>query len=83
MPGDAGVTVVTMLVCLFFIAYEAAGASRARHSLRPLTKRVRKVLANLGRIRPRDREGVSVNDGCCLKFESVPHPAAVIIREGG
>jgi hypothetical protein len=36
MPGDAGVTVVTMLVCLFFIAYEAAGATRARHSLRPL-----------------------------------------------
>jgi hypothetical protein len=50
MPGDAGVTVVTMLVCLFFIAYEAAGASRARHSLRPLTKRVRKFLANLARM---------------------------------
>jgi len=36
MPGRSGVTVVTMLVCLFFITHEAAGASRARHSLRPL-----------------------------------------------
>src|SRR5437588_578648 len=35
MPGDAGVTVVTMLVCFLFFACEAAGASRARHSLRP------------------------------------------------
>src|ERR1700719_4397297 len=36
MPGDSGVTVVTMLVCLFYFACEAAGASSARHSLRPL-----------------------------------------------
>src|SRR2546429_6849960 len=36
MPGRSGVTVVTMLVCLFYFAYEAAGASSARHSLRPL-----------------------------------------------
>jgi len=36
MPGDSGVTVVTMLVCLFYFACEAAGASCARHSLRPL-----------------------------------------------
>src|SRR5437763_416084 len=35
MPDDSGETVVTMLVCLLFFAYEAAGASRARHSLRP------------------------------------------------
>jgi len=34
-PGDPGVTVVTMLV-RFFVACEAAGASSARHSLRPL-----------------------------------------------
>ena len=32
----SGVTVVTTLVCLFFITHEAAGASCARHSLRPL-----------------------------------------------
>src|ERR1700731_5107876 len=36
MPGESGVTVVTMLVCSFYFACEAAGASRARHSLRPL-----------------------------------------------
>src|SRR5438270_7488916 len=35
MPDDSGVTVVTMLVCFLFFACEAAGASRARHSLRP------------------------------------------------
>jgi hypothetical protein len=32
----SGVTVVTTLVCLFYFACEAAGASSARHSLRPL-----------------------------------------------
>ena len=36
MPGCTGVTVVTMLVCFSHFAREAAGASRARHSLRPL-----------------------------------------------
>ncbi len=36
MPGQTGVTVVTMLVCFFIVAYEAAGALDARHSLRPL-----------------------------------------------
>src|SRR6266446_5892384 len=35
MPGCSGVTVVTMLVCFLHFAREAAGASRARHSLRP------------------------------------------------
>jgi len=36
MPGDSGVTVVTILVCCFYFAHKAAGASSARHSLRPL-----------------------------------------------
>jgi hypothetical protein len=36
MPGVSGVTVVTMLVCFFYFACEAAGASSARHSLHPL-----------------------------------------------
>jgi hypothetical protein len=36
MPGDPGVTVVTMLVCYLHFAREAAGAAGARHSLRPL-----------------------------------------------
>jgi hypothetical protein len=42
MPGRSGVTVVTTLVCLFF-THEAAGASRARHSLRPLNLRRRDI----------------------------------------
>jgi len=35
MPGETGVTVVTTLACLFYFTCEAAGASSARHSLRP------------------------------------------------
>jgi len=35
MPGVSGVTVVTNS-CAFYFAHEAAGASGARHSLRPL-----------------------------------------------
>ena len=35
MPGETGVTVVTMLVCLFYFAREAAGALGTRHSLCP------------------------------------------------
>jgi hypothetical protein len=36
MSGETDVTVVTMLVCFFIFACEAAGAASARHSLRPL-----------------------------------------------
>src|SRR5258707_1033293 len=58
MPGRSGVTVVTMLVCLFYFACEAAGASRARHSLRPLISEDGTFLANLARNVRRDREAV-------------------------
>jgi hypothetical protein len=58
MPGVAGVTVVTTLVCFYF-THEAAGASRARHSLRPLVSEGGTFLAKLGRIAPRECEGVS------------------------
>src|SRR5260370_32586430 len=61
MPGRSGVTVVTMLVCLFYFAGEAAGASSARHSLRPLISGDRTFLANLARSLRRDREAVSGN----------------------
>src|SRR5439155_12076877 len=54
VPGETGVTVVTTLVCYFYFACEAAGASSARHSLRPLISGA-KFLPNLGRIAPRDR----------------------------
>src|ERR1700738_1051688 len=36
MPGVPGEPVVTTLVCFVFFAREAAGASSARYSLRPL-----------------------------------------------
>jgi hypothetical protein len=39
MPGEAGVTVVTMLVCFFILHARPRGASSARHSLRPLNFR--------------------------------------------
>jgi hypothetical protein len=61
MPGDSGVTVVTMLVCLFYFAREAAGASSARHSLRLLIFRGQHVPAKLARKARRDREAVPAN----------------------
>src|SRR6266516_368592 len=54
----SGVTVVTMLVCYFYFACEAAGALGARHSSRPLISGA-KFLPKLGRIAPRDRESAS------------------------
>jgi len=51
MPGVTGVTVVTMLVCYFYFAREAAGASSARHSLRPLNfQKAGCSLANLAQV---------------------------------
>ena len=58
MPDDSGVTVVTTLVWFYFFPREAAGASRARHSLRPLMFRWLHVRANLRKIMRRDRGGV-------------------------
>jgi hypothetical protein len=55
------VTVVTMLVCFFIFAREAAGASSARHSLRPLIFSGQDAKAKLAQAR-RDREAVAVND---------------------
>src|SRR5882762_2117344 len=66
MPGETGVTVVTMLVCFFNFAREAAGAAGTRHSLCPLFSGV--VRAQLGRIAPRDGRRLSCFG--CLKFES-------------
>jgi hypothetical protein len=63
MPGDSGVTVVTMLVCFFYFAREAAGALGARHSLRPLIGEDGTLLAKLARNARRDREAVSAHGG--------------------
>ena len=57
MPGRSGVTVVTNS-CVCFFTHEAAGASRARHSLRPLNSEGGTFLANLARNARRDREAV-------------------------
>jgi hypothetical protein len=51
MPGETGVTVVTMLVCFLLFTHEAAGASSARHSLRPLIEEGAMLIAKLGRVR--------------------------------
>jgi hypothetical protein len=59
MPGRSGVTVVTTLVCFVYFAREAAGASSARHSLRPLISEDGTFLANLARSLRRDRKAVS------------------------
>jgi len=57
MPGETGVTVVTTLVCSFYFACEAAGASCARHSLRPRCSRV--AVINSGALASRESELVS------------------------
>src|ERR1700704_6822867 len=51
-----------MLVCVFLcmFAHETAGAARTRLSLRPLSFWRDKRNASLGRLKPRDRETVSI-----------------------
>jgi hypothetical protein len=58
MPGDSGVT--CMLVCASHttLAHETAGASGARHSLRPDFEQGGKFLAKLGHGVPRECEGM-------------------------
>ena len=53
MPGVSGVTVVTN-ARVFYTTRAAAGASGARHSLRPLLSEGAKLPAKLGRIAPRE-----------------------------
>jgi hypothetical protein len=59
MPGETGVTVVTTLVCFLFFAREAAGATSARHSLRPCF-RGPKFLQNSGVFTPRECDVASL-----------------------
>ncbi|HEX9590739.1 MAG TPA: hypothetical protein VGA15_23740, partial [Bradyrhizobium sp.] len=61
MPGDSGVTVVTNARA-FYTTRAAAGASGARHSLRPLIGEGGKFTAKLGRGARRDREAVFANE---------------------
>jgi hypothetical protein len=50
MPGVSGVTVVTN-ACAFYTTHAAAGASSARHSLRPLMRWAGCYKVNLARMR--------------------------------
>src|SRR5260370_15162000 len=67
MPGDPGVTVVTNSR-VFYTTREAAGASSARHSLRPLQLRRRKVQVKLaqtcGGIAKLCRQAMMGSRGC-------------------
>jgi len=67
------VTVVTCSCALLNFAREAAGALSARYSLRPLIGGLRKFLANLGHIGPRDREVVSSRH-CEEQSDEAIHP---------
>src|ERR1700730_3001888 len=71
MPGDAGVTVVTTLVCFVFYRTRGCGRYRsARHSLRPLFFGRRNVMAKLARIARREGEAVSARH-CLRQTQSV------------
>jgi hypothetical protein len=64
MPGVSGVTVVDLLGVLFIFAPEAAGATSARHSLRPLFSG-RTILQNPDVSRRGKRGGVT----CVVQLE--------------
>src|SRR6476620_109226 len=72
MPGDSGVTVVTNSR-VFYTTREAAGASGARHSLRPLIAVGRDVQANLARASGEIAK-LCLPQSCCLKIEPVALP---------
>jgi len=64
-----------MLVCSFsaLFAHEIAGAARIRHSLRPLDFwEARKIIANLGRIVPRERETISTSSRPSAQLRTTP-----------
>jgi hypothetical protein len=62
MPGDSGVTVTTCVRATLTFARKAAGASGARHSLRPLIGEGGKFRINLAQNMRRDREAVFANE---------------------
>jgi hypothetical protein len=56
---------------LFYFAHKAAGASRARHSLRPLFSEGGTFPTKLARKRAARSRSCVYKTRCCLKFESV------------
>src|SRR5438876_7081595 len=84
MPGDFRCDRGDYARVLFHFAREAAGASCARHSLRPLTSEGRTFSAKLARKARRDREAVSANVRC-LKIETEvmrTHTASSLRKQG-
>jgi hypothetical protein len=65
MPGVSGVTVVTN-ARVYYSTRAAAGAPGARHSLRPLFGEGGTSRAKLGRIAPRECEGVFQLRACAI-----------------
>jgi hypothetical protein len=58
MPGRSGEPVVTMLVCFVFYCMRGCGCIKRPVFPAPSLWRARNFLANLGHIKPRDREAV-------------------------
>jgi hypothetical protein len=78
MPGETGVTCGGLTRVLFCSAREAAGASIARHSLRPLFWG--KDPRTWARFASRERESVDESHTRCLKSESAPNSLVVLAR---
>src|SRR6202171_3294378 len=70
MPGESGVTVVTMLVCFIYFAREAAGALSARHSPRPLFFLGERFMHNSGASRRGNVES-------CREYERATLPVVI------
>src|SRR6267143_4014069 len=61
MPGETGVTVVTMLVCLFLFCMRGCGCIKRPAFPAPSDIRGREIQVNLARMARRDRETGSVD----------------------
>jgi len=72
MPGETGYDGGDLLVCFLFFAREAAGATGARHSLRPQISGQMDE-ANPGAFALWERSGVSEG---CVKLEQILHDHA-------
>ena len=78
MPGDSGVLVVTRVLSTATSAHEAAGAAAIRHSPRPPW--ARRILAQLGRIAP--REGSRMRDSINV-IASAAKQSTLSLRRNG
>src|SRR6266404_7558495 len=81
VPGDFRCDRGDYARVLFHFAREAAGASCARHSLRPLTSEGRTFSAKLARKVRRDRDAVSANVRCLKTESGRHHPTGLVVRD--